>query len=372
MKFAIIDTYYSGFLNDFRKNNPGIDNLSYNEQKEKLINACFGTSDFYSYNLIKIGHEADDFIVNDEILQRTWAKENNLMVSESNILTKLQALPFIHKFIGRPRWVQEIALEQIRKNKPDVVYVQDLSILNPNTLREAKKYCKLIVGQIACPMPAKENLKEFDLILTSFPHYIEWFRKNGIKSEYLKIAFDSRILDRTGDLPKKYEVSFIGSYSYHHRSGTKLFENIAKQIPVQFWGYGAENLSNDSPILKNFHGSVWGIDMYKILAQSKIVLNRHISAAENNANNMRLYEATGMGAMLITDKKNNLGQIFEVGKEVVEYDSEDDLVEKIKYYLNNEVELDKIAQAGQRRTLKEHTYQNRMEELVEIMNEYIS
>ena len=40
--------------------------------------------------------------------------------------------------------------------------------------------------------------------------------------------------------------------------------------------------------------------MYKILGRSKISFNRHINTAENNANNMRLYEATGMGSLLLT------------------------------------------------------------------------
>ena len=40
--------------------------------------------------------------------------------------------------------------------------------------------------------------------------------------------------------------------------------------------------------------------MYNILSRSKISFNRHINVAENNANNMRLYEATGMGSLLLT------------------------------------------------------------------------
>ena len=35
--------------------------------------------------------------------------------------------------------------------------------------------------------------------------------------------------------------------------------------------------------------------MYRVLRQSKIALNRHSDVAEDHANNMRLYEATGVG-----------------------------------------------------------------------------
>jgi len=111
--------------------------------------------------------------------------------------------------------------------------------------------------------------------------------------------------------------------------------------------------------------------MYKILAQSKIVINRHIDVAEDYANNMRMFEATGMGALLITDEKKNLPELFKVGKEVVTYKDSADLTEKIKYYLQHEDERQKIAKAGQKRTLTDHTYLKRMEELARIIKKYL-
>ena len=62
--------------------------------------------------------------------------------------------------------------------------------------------------------------------------------------------------------------------------------------------------------------------MYRVLARSKIALNRHIDVAEDHANNMRLYEATGVGTFLITDAKRNLSELFEPGEEVVTYADE--------------------------------------------------
>ena len=111
--------------------------------------------------------------------------------------------------------------------------------------------------------------------------------------------------------------------------------------------------------------------MYQVLAQAKIALNRHIDVAEGFANNMRLYEATGVGTLLLTDAKSNLGDLFEPGREVITYASEDELVERIHYYLDHENERGGIAQAGQGRTLSEHTYEHRMRELVELLSRYL-
>ena len=112
--------------------------------------------------------------------------------------------------------------------------------------------------------------------------------------------------------------------------------------------------------------------MYRALARSRITLNRHIDVAENNANNMRLYEATGVGALLITDRKDNLGEIFEVGREVVAYGSAAEAAELIRHYIAHPEEARRIAQAGQARTLAEHTYRQRMQELAPILERHLA
>ena len=45
-------------------------------------------------------------------------------------------------------------------------------------------------------------------------------------------------------------------------------------------------------------------------------------------------------------------------------------MDKYNYLINNPKEIAKIAKAGQLRTLKEHTYENRIKELIQILNKY--
>ena len=103
--------------------------------------------------------------------------------------------------------------------------------------------------------------------------------------------------------------------------------------------------------------------MYEVLASSRITLNRHIEAAEGHANNMRLYEATGVGALLATDDGANLGDLFDPGREVVSYKSADDLIEILRRYTADDEARREVAAAGQQRTLREHTYSKRIPEL---------
>jgi len=86
---------------------------------------------------------------------------------------------------------------------------------------------------------------------------------------------------------------------------------------------------------------------------------------------MRLYEATGVGTLLVTDRKDNLSSLFEPGKEVVAYGSAEEAVELVDYYLQHNEERKQIARSGQARTLSEHSYHHRMEEFIDIVAGYL-
>jgi len=384
MKFLFIDTYYPEFLNDFYSKNKEIINKGYNEQKKSLLAEIFGVADFYPSNLIKLGYQAEVVIANNEFLQKQWAKERGIRFtnfSPSFIVSKLPTLnSFIRKrdgiyypvknLIFGKNWLCQILIAQIKNFQPDILYILDLNFLPPSFFKKIKKYVKMIVGQIASPLPPKSYLRNYDLIITSFPHYVEKFRKIGINSEYLKHAFEPKVLRIIGFRKKKYRCTFVGGITFHHNK-TDLLEELAKRIDIDFFGYGKERLNKFSPIIPKHHGPIWGKEMYKTLAESEITINRHIDAAENYANNLRLYEATGMGSMLITDMKDNLSEIFEIGKEIETYDSAEELIEKIKYYSKHDKEREAVANAGQKRTLQEHTYESRMKELLNILRKYL-
>ncbi len=371
MNFLFIDTYYPAFLGYFRKKYPKLNKESFKKQRQALLAQCFGTADFYSYNLRKLDSYAEDLVVNDEILQRRWAFENGVRFSSAGWLSKIQSFPYAYKLLGRPDWIAEIILAQIKMYKPDILYFQDLTILDPETLTLAKKYCRLLVGQIASPLASDSYLKQFDLILTSFPHYVDYFKKRKIKSEYFKLGFEPRVLELIGEPKRIYDVVFVGSYSLYHRQSMKPIESLAQNMHLDIWGQGMGFFNPFSKLYGNYHGQAWGLDMYKILAQSKIVVNRHINVSQNYANNMRLYEATGMGAMLITDEKKNLDELFKVGKEIETYKNADELISKARYYLNHEDKRKEIVAAGQKRTLEHHNYYNRMKEFIQIISRYI-
>ena len=113
---------------------------------------------------------------------------------------------------------------------------------------------------------------------------------------------------------------------------------------------------------------LYGIEMMKALSKCKIGFNSHAGIAGEHAANIRLFEVTGVGSCLLTDYKKNINDFFEPDKEVVTYSSSEECVEKVNWLLSHPDELKQIAVAGQKRTLKDHTFKRRAETLHEIIN----
>lgn len=78
----------------------------------------------------------------------------------------------------------------------------------------------------------------------------------------------------------------------------------------------------------------------------------------------RPFEILGCNAFLISAYADDMSRWYEDGKEIVYYDGSDgDLIEKVRYYLNRTEERKRIAQAGYERTLRDHTYQQRLADI---------
>lgn len=373
MKIVIVDTLYPKFLRRIGHYQRANTTDNYEVILAELMALRFGTSDAYSTNLRSLGHDAQELIVNSPLLQSAWAQERGLKYIDLPDFLRpsyISRLPLVERAVRALPTLHKIFLQQMHDIKPDVAYFQDLNFAPPSLLRKLKSDGVLVVGQIASPLPPYSFLKNFDLIFSSLPNLVHKLSNLGIRSEFLPIAFDERIL---GAVPstgiRDISISFVGGISRQHSTTIPLLEEIENVgLPLSIYGYGKENLSGKDELSQLHFGEAWGLDMYKVLARSKVTLNRHIDIAEDYANNMRLFEATGMGALLLTDSKTNLVDYFEVGREVLAYTSPTDATEKITWALSNPDEANEIMSNGQNRTLRDHTYLKCMELLTEKLN----
>ena len=364
MRIAIVDPCYEAFLASHYGANPGLARSSYERQHRALLDRSFGTGDAYSRHLSELGHEATELIPNCRPMQLKWAEERSL------------ALPVAAKRRpARLNWgtLRRILDAQIEELDPDVVYVQDVTYVERLRPRAREASGRYFVAQVGSQPPSLEVLRRYDLVTTLVPPLVERLRALGLDAEYLSAAFDQAVLARLEaegvtagpGAERPHPVSFVGSVHPDrvHRRGVQLLERLCSEVALEVWGPIDARLTRSSPIRSRHRGQAWGLDMYRVLAQSRIAVNRHGDFAGGYAANMRMFEATGVGALLVTESATNLPDFFEPGREVVAYDGADDLVTKIRHFLEHEDERRRIAAAGQRRTLVEHTYRHRIRQL---------
>ena len=145
-------------------------------------------------------------------------------------------------------------------------------------------------------------------------------------------------------------------------------DDVEEAPAVALFGNPPRALPASSPLHRCFRGEVWGADMYQALRRSKITLNSHIDMAGREAGNMRLFEATGVGAFLLTDFKDNLHTLFAPEHEVAAWRSVDECLAAIDRYLADEGARSAIAKAGQARTMAQHTYRHRVAEILALVD----
>jgi spore maturation protein CgeB len=388
MNILILNRDYPGFLADLYASMPGLSEAAYAEQLSARNSSLFGVADFYSHGFAAAGHIAQEIHVNNLWLQGAWARENGLkmtvpaatpMTPGRGMLAGLprlvgvarrSLLPVARRFLPRQirREEERILAAQIEYVKPDIILNQEMSYVRTRCLSRILSRGTKIVGQIASALPIGEDFKRYDLIVSSLPNMVQRFKSAGLRAAINQLAFDPRVLEKIREPAlRDVEVSFVGSLSADHGARLRLIEALAERVPLKVWGSGVEQLPKSSPIRLCFQGEAWGAQMYRVMSRSRITINHHIDLAAGYSNNMRLYEATGCGALMVVDRGRNLAEIFEPNKEVVAYSSTEECVEAVEHMLSDETACREIAAAGRRRTLSEHTYAHRTRELSELL-----
>jgi len=360
-RILVAETFYDRYLEDYYRRNPAVVELPYAEQLAHLTAERFSSGDAYVTGLRAQGCDANMVILNARPLQRRWAREQGLAVAGHSC-----------------KWDPDVFIAQVKALRPDVVYVQELSVAGDEVIELVKRFTRLVVGQVACSLPASRTFAHYDLILSSWKPIVEYFLAHGKAAELFRLAFDSAVLPHLSDQPPKYDVTFVGGLSGVHAERIALLEYLCtEEVPLDIFGYGSDTLGHDSPIHERHGGAAWGMDVYREMAASAITINCHGTievpgcADAGFANDLRLFEATGVGTMLLTDWKQDLNELFIPGTEVATYKDPEECVRRIEYYLAHPDERGSIARAGQRRTLGEHTYAHRMQWLAETLGAYV-
>ena len=370
MRFLIVDTDYPAFLSWLYAQNPGLQHKTYAQQIQARAESLFACGVSYSSNLRKLGHEAYHIFFNNEHLQMAWAREHGLTINTRwQFRLRRGVVPWLSQSKD-PHWLYDILTAQIHHYKPDVL-LNNAMRLSPAYFRDIKPSLRLLVGSHGSPLPEDRDFSIYDLVLSVVENFVDAFRQEGLNSELLRLGFEPLVLEKLKETEQSIPIAFVGQLSPEHASRQRWLEYLCQRLPIQVWAPSITGLRHDSPVMRCHQGTVWGMEMYEICRKSLITLNHHIDVAGAYAGNVRLFEATGVGTLLITDWKKNMHEMFESDREVVTYRSAEECADMVQYYLEHDAEREAIARAGQQRTLQDHTYYQRMQEFVDIVRNYL-
>jgi spore maturation protein CgeB len=171
------------------------------------------------------------------------------------------------------------------------------------------------------------------------------------------------------DEKQKYSsnVTFIGTVIPVREDVLEAVANFGLNIwapPTSAYGSWIER----NPVLSRCYrgGPIFGDEVIKIYNSSKIVVSiDSLYGYKIFAVTPRIFEVAGCGSFHICNYNEQLKKLhFRADKDIVCFNSKEDLRKLIKYYLENDEERSIIAKNGQKIAYKYHTYARRVEEMV--------
>lgn len=256
--------------------------------------------------------------------------------------------------------------------KPDVLFIHLLDTTYfPSIINKIKKHkCKVVAWLGVHPSKVSKGvnslLRKADCTLIYDESYLGYFEDLNIGNvKVISLGCDDDFYDSiapASEFKKDCQagVSFIG---YIDPLREKYLRNLTG-LDLGIWTWNPESL--DKSLKKYYRGEVFGKEMVNVIKSSKVVINIH-REYEINGGNLRLFEIPACGALQLVDNKKNIDKYFTIGKEIVTFNDEADMRNKVEYYLDHESERIRIADAGYKRFKKDHTLMNRMEEITDII-----
>ena len=129
--------------------------------------------------------------MNNEIMQKQTMGNGAWIESEFGLAMGIPIGRGIVPWLSRNqvrRWFHEILAAQVKYQKPDVLLNLAMEGTDSCFLQGMKPYTRLLVGQIAAPLPQGENWGIYDLVISSLPNFVEYFRSLGIHSKFNRLA----------------------------------------------------------------------------------------------------------------------------------------------------------------------------------------
>lgn len=272
----------------------------------------------------------------------------------------------------------------IKETKANCLVVDNVMPYHPEFLRKLKVYKVLRTsdGPISAYDRDFAYLHAYDHILYHSPAYsrdLDMAQKLAYVGARCTHLWPLALFDEMFDPAKSEEqlfaqerdidVIFVGALFLNKMP---LLARVKKALGRRFVLRGRADLKSKVYFNIKFGFPGWvspiSFEQYVPLYQrTKIGINVH-NRGKYTVGGYRLFDLPGNGVMQISDGEEYLESFFEDGVEIVGYRDFDDLIDKVRYYLDRPEERERVARAGYRRVMADHRIRTRLDRLTDLLN----
>ncbi len=283
---------------------------------------------------------------------------------------RIELMEKVMSKLGFPRDLTQVnrnIRRYIVKNKYDIVWLEKPLMLKPSTLKfvKTKSPKTTICFYSEDDMFARHNqsayyrgcLPLYDVVFTTKSYNCnpdELPALGAKKIVFIDKAFDThthRLLSITEEEKTQFgaDVGFIGRFE--HDRAEKMLYLAQNGINVHIWGNGWSNWDNKHRSLRVENRPIYEDDYVKAICATKINLC-FLRKLNRDLQTDRTMEIPACGAFMLAERTEEHRRLFEEDKEAVYFDSNEELLKKVRYYLEHEYERQAIAKAGRQRCLQ--------------------
>ena len=315
-------------------------------------------------NLVKLGHEVRFYGYKERLGK--FANPIRMAITRSKLIRDLANVFWLNRINNEIKRIAETFY-------PDLVLSIKGEAVKPKTIEWIREElgAKTALWYPDDPRFFNSLVKyiapSYDHVFTASEKAIDMYKDIGCeKVHFLPFACEPTVhrkLNLSDGISKtnNLDVVFVGTYTRRRARLIKALEKAGIKVKVYgpYWRYFMRS--------NNVRDGIYGPEMVKVFNSAKIVLNIHVEDDLPYKVNMRTFEATGCGSFLLTDYAYGIEKLFKVGEELVSYNDADELVELVKYYLEDKEERMTISEKAQKKTYYRHTYGQRIVHLLSLV-----
>lgn len=199
------------------------------------------------------------------------------------------------------------------------------------------------------------SLPYYDLFLIWSKELIPILHAAGAKRvAYFPFAYDETIFKPPATISceeqKNYQsdICFVGTWDAEREAWLTAIKASLPDVKLAIWGNGWEKVAQHSVLLRDsIRGiAIYGVEMVKVFYCSSLVLN-FIRKQNLGGHNMRTFEVLASGAFMLTQRtKDQTESPFHEDVNIVCFSTTEELIQKIRYYLDHPDQRSMIIQQG--------------------------